>query len=228
MFKQILLQGLRKARLILVIVSVYAVVCRWMMPPTTTTQLQSIIQGKSVSFRRDYVPIEQVSPDFLLAVIASEDAKFAQHHGIDIDATIYALKTGKGGGASTISQQVSKNVLLWQNQDYLRKLLEIPLTAEIELIWGKRRILEVYVNVIEMGNGIFGIQAASQYYFHKDAANLTMREAATIAALLPNPKKRGENIHSPAMKKRVAKILKEMKYIKSYQPKTIDFLRESV
>jgi monofunctional glycosyltransferase len=102
MFKQILLQGLRKARLILVIVSVYAVVCRWMMPPTTTTQLQSIIQGKSVSFRRDYVPIEQVSPYFLLAVIASEDAKFPQHHGIDIDATIYALRTGKGGGASTI------------------------------------------------------------------------------------------------------------------------------
>lgn len=226
MIKTRLLKLLQKVGWLILVSFVYIVIGKWYMPPTTTTQLQSIIQGRSVLFRRDYVPIEQVSPNFLLAVIASEDGQFVQHHGIDTKATMYALKTGRGGGASTISQQVTKNVLLWQNQDYFRKLIEIPLALEIELIWGKRRILEVYVNVIEMGRGIFGIQAASQHYFQKDAANLTVREAATIAALLPNPKKRGENINSPAIQKRVTKIMEEMKYIKRYQPNTMKLIHD--
>jgi len=129
----------------------------------------------------------------VLAVIASEDNNFESHYGIDFKAIEKARKLNKRGkkirGASTITQQTAKNVFLWQSRNYIRKGLEVYFSGLIELFWGKKRIMEVYLNVIEMGDGIYGAEAASQHYFHKPAKNLSRAEAAAIAAVLPNPRK---------------------------------------
>jgi monofunctional biosynthetic peptidoglycan transglycosylase len=134
-----------------------------------------------------------MSPNIKLAVIASEDQQFADHDGFDIKAIKKAIKYNKKHptktrGASTISQQVAKNVFLWQGGGYLRKGMEVYFTFMIEKIWGKKRILETYLNIAETGKGIFGVQAAAKAYFNKDAQNLSKAEAAMIAACLPNPK----------------------------------------
>ena len=169
---------------------VYILALKWVDPPITITQLQNWISGNGL--KRDYVDFNEMSPNIKLAVLASEDQKFPDHNGLDwksIDKAMDYNKRGKGvRGASTISQQVAKNVFLWQGRDYLRKGLELYFTKMIEWIWGKKRILEMYLNVIEMGRGVFGVEAASQAYFNKKAINLTQREAAMIAAALPNPK----------------------------------------
>lgn len=161
-----------------------------MDPPFTLTQLGSWISGNGL--KRDYVSAEQMSPHAGLAVIASEDQLFPDHNGFDWKSIQKAIaknqkKKNRIVGASTISQQVAKNVFLWQSRDWLRKGLEVYFTFMIELIWGKQRILEVYLNVAEMGKGIFGIEAASQAYFKKNASKLSRTEAAMIAACLPNP-----------------------------------------
>lgn len=176
----------------------YVVVCRWIMPPVTITQIGSVVGGHGL--KRDYVPMSEISPNLVLAAIASEDQLFPDHGGFDWKAMEKSLegKTGKrkkrvrGAAASTISQQVAKNVFLWQGNGagrYIRKAPEAFYTKMIEWVWGKKRILEVYLNVIEMGPGIFGAEAAAQTYFHKSARNLTRTEAAMIIACLPNPKK---------------------------------------
>jgi monofunctional biosynthetic peptidoglycan transglycosylase len=143
--------------------------------------------------KRDYVDYAKISSNAKLAVMASEDQLFPDHSGFDIKSIQKALaynkrKPGRVRGASTISQQVAKNVFLWQGRSWIRKGLEVYFTFMIELIWGKERILEMYLNVAEMGDGIFGIEAASRSYFNKSAAKLTRQEAAMIAACLPNPK----------------------------------------
>lgn len=170
----------------------YIVILKWVNPPFTLTQLSSLFSGDGL--KRDYVDYSEISSNLKLAVIASEDQVFPQHNGFDWKSINKAIehnekKPKRIKGASTISQQVAKNVFLWQGRSWIRKGLEIYFTAVIELVWGKERILEMYLNVIEMGKGIYGAQAAAKSYFGKDAANLTRREAAMIAACLPNPQR---------------------------------------
>lgn len=171
---------------------IYIVVLRWVNPPITITQLTNWIEGNGL--KRDYIDFEEMSPNIRLAVMASEDQLFPDHNGFDVESIKKALQSNKKKnkrvrGASTISQQVAKNVFLWQGRTWVRKGLEVYFTFMIELIWSKERILEMYLNVAEMGKGIFGAEAASQAYFKKPASKLTRTEAAMIAACLPNPKK---------------------------------------
>jgi monofunctional glycosyltransferase len=170
----------------------YIVVLRWIDPPVTLTQLGSVFAGDGL--KRDYIADDAIPSHMKLAVIASEDQLFPDHGGFDWKSIEKAMaynkkKPGRVRGASTISQQVAKNVFLWQGRSWLRKGLEIYFTKMIEWIWGKERILSVYLNVIEMGRGVYGVEAAAQHYFKKPAARLTRREAALIAACLPNPKR---------------------------------------
>lgn len=170
----------------------YIVILKWINPPITLTQLSSWVSSDGL--KRDYVGGDKLSYQMKLAVIASEDQLFPNHGGFDWKSINRAVKHNekkpqKVRGASTISQQVAKNVFLWQGRSWIRKGLEVYFTKMIEWIWGKERILEVYLNVIEMGKGIYGAEAAAQAYFKKPAAKLTRREAALIAACLPNPKK---------------------------------------
>ena len=169
---------------------IYIILLRWVNPPITLTQLGSLFSGNGLS--RDYVSTDEISSHAKLAMISAEDQLFPDHNGFDWKNIRKAMeynkkKPGRVRGASTISQQVAKNVFLWQGKSYIRKALEAYFTFMIELFWGKKRILEVYLNVSEMGKGIFGIEAASQKFFKKKAAKLTRVEAAMIAASMRNP-----------------------------------------
>ncbi len=171
---------------------IYIILLKRINPPITVTQLVSWVSGHGL--KRDYVGKNSISPNARLAVIASEDQLFPDHEGFDWKSIekarkYNAKKPGRVRGASTISQQVAKNVFLWQGRSWVRKGLEVYFTFMIEVLWGKKRIMEVYLNVIEMGDGIFGIEMAAQQYFNKPAKNLTKQEAAMIAACLPNPKR---------------------------------------
>lgn len=170
----------------------YIILLKWVNPPITITQLVSWVSGHGL--KRDYVRRNSISPNAKLAVIASEDQLFPDHSGFDWKSIKKAMKynekkPGRIRGGSTISQQVAKNVFLWQGRSWIRKGLETYFTFMIELVWGKKRILDVYLNVIEMGDGIFGIEMAANKYFNKPAKNLTRQEAALIAACLPSPKR---------------------------------------
>jgi len=168
----------------------YIVFCKWINPPITITQAGSLFRGNGL--HRKYVNSNDMSPNIKLAVMAGEDQLFPDHNGFDFESIQKAMKHNQKSkslrGASTISQQVAKNVFLWQHGGYLRKGLEIYFTFMIENLWGKKRILEMYLNVAEMGEGIFGVEAAAERYFHKSAKNLSRKESALIAACLPNPK----------------------------------------
>jgi monofunctional glycosyltransferase len=169
---------------------VYILLLKWMYPPITLTQLGSVLKGDGL--KRNYVSYSEISPFAKLAVISSEDQLFPDHDGFDFKSIEKAMKHNQKSkslhGASTISQQVAKNVFLWQGRSWIRKALETYFTFMIELLWGKRRILELYLNASEMGRGIYGIDAASRQYFNKPAKKLSRQEAAMIAAGLPNPK----------------------------------------
>jgi monofunctional biosynthetic peptidoglycan transglycosylase len=175
---------------------IYLLICKWFMPPITITQLGSWISGNGL--KRDYVSWSDISSNVKLAAISGEDQLFPVHNGFDWKAISKSLdndasKNGRdaGAAASTISQQTAKNVFLFQGEGflrYVRKPLEAVYTKLIEWIWGKQRILEVYLNTSEMGKGIFGIEAASEQYFHKHAKDVSRNEAAMIIACLPNPK----------------------------------------
>ena len=209
-----------RAILILFVSSLlYVVVCKWIMPPITLTQIDALTDGYGL--KRDYVSWDQIPRSVKLAAIASEDQLFPEHGGFDwksIDKSLNANPRRKkrvpaGGGASTISQQTAKNVFLWQGSGatrYIRKVPEFYFTKLIEWTWGKRRIMEVYLNVIEMGPGIFGIEAASEKYFNKHAKDLTPTEAAMIIACLPNPKKYTVKPESGIVQWRTAHILGQM------------------
>jgi monofunctional biosynthetic peptidoglycan transglycosylase len=168
----------------------YILLLKWVDPPITLTQLGSLIGGDGL--KRSYVSMKNISPYAKLAVISSEDQLFPDHDGFDFKNIEKAMKHNQKSkslhGASTISQQVAKNVFLWQGRDWVRKGFEVYFTFMIELIWGKKRILEMYLNVSEMGKGVYGIEAAARYYFNKPAKSLSRLEAARIAACLPNPK----------------------------------------
>lgn len=200
----------------------YIIICRWVMPPITITQ---ITNSFGYGLKRDYVSGKEISRNAKLAAIASEDQAFPDHGGFDWDAIEKSLKPKKkgkktkiplGGGASTITQQVAKNVFLWQGggiTKYIRKVPEMYFTKMIEWIWGKNRILEVYLNTIEMGPGIFGIEAAAQKYFGKKAKNLSRAEAAMIIACLPNPKRFTVKPMSRRVSWRYPQILQQMNNI---------------
>ncbi|GIL24604.1 MAG: monofunctional biosynthetic peptidoglycan transglycosylase [Bacteroidota bacterium] len=191
----------------------YIILLRWVNPPLTITQLASWTEGYGL--KRDYVDFKAMSPNIRLAVMASEDQLFPDHNGFDLKSIKKALENNKKSkrmrGASTISQQVAKNVFLWQGRSWFRKGLEVYFTFMIELLWSKERILEMYLNVSEMGTGIFGVEAAAQKYFKKPASKLTRTEAARIAAVLPNPKKYKAEPASPYVARRTSWILIQMK-----------------
>ena len=170
----------------------YIILLRWFNPPITMTQFVSWVSGHGL--KRDYVKRNSISPFAKLAVIAAEDQPFPDHEGFDWKSIKKAMaynkrKPGRLHGGSTISQQVAKNVFLWQGKSWIRKGLEVYFTFMIEVFWGKKRILQMYLNVIEMGEGIFGIEMAAETYFNKSAKNLTRQEASMVAACLPNPKR---------------------------------------
>lgn len=170
------------------IVSVVAVLpLRWIDPPTTAFMLAD----DSDSIRHDWVALQDLSDSLALAVIASEDQRFFDHHGIDFDSIKKSVEESRRGqglrGASTITQQVAKNLYLWRGRSFVRKGIEAYLALLVDLAWPKRRILEVYLNVAEFGSGIYGIGAASEIYFGKPAGAITDAEAALLAAVLPNP-----------------------------------------
>jgi len=196
---------------------VYVFLCKWVDPPFTITQLSSILHGHSI--RRDYIDQKKMGTNIKLAVMAGEDQLFPDHNGFDFKSIQKAMKHNSKSkslrGASTISQQTAKNVFLWQHGGWFRKGLEVYFTFMIEKIWGKKRILEVYLNVAEMGPGVFGIQAASQYYFHKNAKDLTASEAAKIAACLPNPVKFTINPMSKRVSNRYPWIMRQMSNLKA-------------
>ncbi|MBN8836765.1 MAG: monofunctional biosynthetic peptidoglycan transglycosylase [Sphingobacteriia bacterium] len=201
---------------------IYAIVCRWVMPPITVTQ---ITNSFTYGLKRDYVRWDDISYNVKLAAIASEDQAFPDHWGFDMNALKKSFNPKKknkktrialGGAASTISQQTAKNVFLWQGSGvtkYIRKGLEFYFTGLTELFWNKKRILEVYLNTIEMGPGIFGIEAASQHYFHKPAKSLSREEAAKIISCLPNPKRFSVVPISRRVAWRYPQIIREMNNI---------------
>jgi monofunctional biosynthetic peptidoglycan transglycosylase len=168
----------------------YILILKWVNPPFTLTQLGSIFHGYGL--KRNYVSMEAISPYAKLGVIASEDQLFPDHDGFDFKSIEKAMKHNQKSkslhGASTISQQVAKNVFLWQGRSWIRKALEVYFTFMIEKCWGKKRILQMYLNVSEMGKGVFGIDAAAMNYFNVHAKSLNRSESAMIAGCLPNPK----------------------------------------
>ena len=180
---------------------------------------QQVKAGEDLKLSHDWEPLTNISKDLPIAVMASEDAKFLDHHGFDYQAIEHAAKRNRQHpekrklGASTISQQTAKNVFLWPGRSWVRKGFEVYFTALIELMWPKERIMEVYLNSIEMGNGIYGAQAVAEEHFNTDAKSLTKAQCALIAATLPNPRKFSSKNPSAYMLKRQKRILREMKYV---------------
>jgi monofunctional biosynthetic peptidoglycan transglycosylase len=195
------------------------VALRWVNPPTTAFMLRdrigAILGGKEgYEFRHEWRDWDRISPHAALAVVAAEDQKFPTHRGFDLEQIDKALEDRERGrrvrGASTLSQQVAKNLFLWPGQSWFRKGLEAGITVLIEFAWPKRRILEVYLNVAEFGRGTWGVQAASQRYFSRDADRLTRSQAALLAAVLPAPKRYRVDAPGPYVRKRQAWIERQM------------------
>lgn len=222
MFKKIA-RFLFKALLWFIALSVFSVLFfRFVPVPFTPLMISRAFEqkdkGKEMTSSHDWVPIEEISPNLQKAVIASEDDLFLTHNGFNFDAMYKAFKNNNKGkklkGGSTISQQTAKNVFLWQGRSYLRKGLEAYFTVLIEMLWSKERIMEVYLNSIEMADGVYGAQAASQHWYHKDAKDLTKYEAAGIAAILPNPRRFRAIRSSGYTERRKGRIIKLMRYVK--------------
>jgi monofunctional biosynthetic peptidoglycan transglycosylase len=196
-------------------------VFRWLDPPTSAFMLRERFAAWSSDdekfrLRHRWVDGSQISPHAKVAVIAAEDQKFMDHHGFDLESIGQALEEREHGrvrGASTISQQVAKNLFLWSGQSWVRKGLEAYFTVLIETLWPKERILEVYLNVAELGRGVFGVGAASELYFRKPAARLSAQEAALLAAVLPNPKRLRVGAPSAYVRSRQRWILAHMRQL---------------
>ena len=192
---------------------------RWVPVPLTSFMLQDRIAalrsgGKDHGFEHDWVAWDEISPNAAVAVVAAEDQKFAYHLGFDVESIDRAMKEAKRGrrlrGASTISQQVAKNLFLWPGQSWIRKGFEAWFTLLIEALWPKQRILEVYLNSAEFGRGVWGVEAASRRFFGKPARRLSRQEAALLAAVLPNPKRFRVEAPSGYVRQRQAWILGQM------------------
>ncbi len=233
--------GFREIRLItmklllsLVLLSIlWVLVYRWVAPPVTLHMVQrraeAAAAGKAepaISYK--FVSLEEMSDQLPLAVVASEDQLFLEHSGFDFNAIADAFKRNQKGtnirGGSTISQQVAKNVFLWHGRSYLRKAVEAYFTFLIEVLWGKQRIMEVYLNIAEMGDGVFGVEAASQQYYKKSASHVGRQQAARLAAVLPNPIRYSAGRPSPYVLSRQVRIARAMgrlggtTYIKTILP----------
>ena len=197
----------------------------WVTPLMVIRCYEQLKEGKDLKLSHDWVSLSEISPSLPVAVIASEDGKFIEHHGFDYKAIEHAAKRNREHpekrklGASTISQQTAKNVFLWPGRSWVRKGFEVYFTTLIELLWSKQRIMEVYLNSIEMGEGIYGAQAVAEEHFSKDAKDLTRSECALIAATLPNPRKYSSKSPSAYMLKRQSRILREMKFVGEFPMK---------
>jgi monofunctional biosynthetic peptidoglycan transglycosylase len=205
-----LLRGVLRwaGRLIGGIAAIYAVLIllfSFVPPPINFYQLGEAARLGGID--KDWVAMEEIAPVMARAVVAAEDANFCAHWGFDMAAIREAIAEGSNRGASTLSQQVTKNVFLWHGRSWLRKAMEGALTPALELVWSKRRILEVYLNVAEFDEGVFGVQAAAQHYFGVDARELTDVQAARLAAILPDPKNRSASKPSDFVRKRARQIL---------------------
>lgn len=198
--------------LLIALILLPVILLKWVPPPTTAFMLES--PTKPVQYH--WVPASRIAAVARKAVVAAEDQKFPTHNGFDVEAMEKAYahnkKSKRKRGASTISQQTAKNVFLWSGGGYFRKGVEAGITLLIENIWGKDRILEMYLNIAEFGPGIYGVEAASQAYFHKPAAQLTANEAARLAAVLPSPRRWKVNAPGAYVQKRVSWIMGQMGY----------------
>ncbi len=183
---------------------------------------QQLQEGKDLKLAHHWVPLERISPNLPKAVMASEDANFLKHHGFDYKAIEHAAKRNREHpekrklGASTISQQTAKNVFLWPGRSWVRKGFEVYFTTLIELMWTKQRIMEVYLNSIEMGEGIYGADAVAEEHFNTEAVNLSKAQCALIAATLPNPRVFSSKRPSAYMLKRQSRILREMSFVPAF------------
>jgi monofunctional glycosyltransferase len=194
---------------ILIVPPLWVAIYRLAPPPITALMIERSLQGQGL--QHTWAPIGQISPAMTRAVIASEDARFCQHHGFDFSAIDKALRhnesrPGRVRGGSTISQQTAKNVFLWPDRSWVRKGLEAWFTVLIEALWGKRRIMEVYLNTVEMGPGLYGVEAASRRYFHASARGLTPAQASRLAAILPSPLKWKAQDAGPYVRRRTDRI----------------------
>ncbi|GAW35395.1 penicillin-binding protein 2D [Roseovarius sp. A-2] len=178
---------------------------RVLEPPRTYFMGQE--ERRLGQIRRDWVPMARIAPVMARSLVAAEDANFCQHWGFDMGAIRTAIAEGSGRGASTLSQQVVKNVYLWHGRNWARKALEAVMTPVVETLWPKRRIVEVYLNVAEFDEGVFGVEAAARRYFDVSAADLSAVQAARLAAVLPNPKDRSAKSPSAALRNRAASIM---------------------
>lgn len=200
--------------LILALIPIGGVVLHRFVPPLfTILMVQQAAAGHGMDYR--WRSLDHISPRLVEAVIAAEDARFCQHHGFDVEAIQKAMEANeraeqrgsdKRRGASTISQQTAKNVFLWPSRDWVRKGLEVGYTGLIEAVWGKRRIMEMYLNVAEWAPGVYGAEAASHHWFNKSAENLTAREAARLAAILPSPRRYRAADPGPYVRRRASRI----------------------
>lgn len=200
----------------------WVLVLRWLAPPATLTMLSRRVSGFGPDslhqpIRYCFVGIADVAPAVPLALIAAEDQNFLTHHGFDFDAMYKAAQRNRTGkkivGGSTISQQVAKNVFLWQGRSYVRKIAEAYFTFLIEMLWGKRRIMEVYLNVAETGPGLFGVEAAAQKYFKTSARKLTRHQAAIIASVLPSPNKYSVKRPDWKIRRKAARVQRGMQQL---------------
>ncbi len=201
----------------LAIVLALIVAYRFVNPPASTLMLQYWLSGQGVS--QKWVAFDDISPNVVRAVLVSEDGRFCEHSGIDLEAIEEAIENtdGRARGGSTISMQVVKNLFLWPSKSYVRKAIELPLTYLMELIWPKRRIMEVYLNIAEWGRGVFGVGAAAEYHFYKSARNLSAREAARLAVSLPNPLVRNAGRPGPGLQRLANAIQVRMRLAPSSQ-----------
>ena len=199
--------------LLLLLGSSSIVIQRWVAPPTTFLMVSRVVGGEGLAYR--WRSLDDISPRLVQAVIASEDSTFCTHGGFDMKAIERALKanartekrgSGRIRGGSTISQQTAKNAFLWPGRDWVRKGLEAGYTVAIETVWGKRRIMEVYLNVAEWAPGVYGAEAAAQHWFGKSADDLSAREAARLAAILPSPRRYSAASPGPYVRRRTSRI----------------------
>lgn len=231
---------LRIVRWILVgffVSTILAVVCLRFIPVFITPLMvircvEQVGGGESIKMHHHWVPMEEISRHMPVAVMASEDQRFLKHHGFDYNAiekaAIHNMKGGKRHGASTISQQTAKNVFLWPGRSWIRKGFEVYFTFLIEMMWSKQHIMEVYLNSIEMGDGIYGVDAVAEYHFNTTASQLSRSQCALVAATLPNPRRFNSAAPGEYMRKRQRQIEHEMRFIPSFpkegedvDPKTV-------
>ncbi len=204
----------------LVLSLIIITVLRYVDPPIWSWQLLRELappEDYPEQIRHDWRNIEQIAPVVLLAVVAAEDQRFPIHHGIDLDAITETLREAAAGkglrGASTLTQQTAKNLFLWEGRNWFRKGLEAGLALLLELLWDKQRILEIYLNIVEFGPGVYGVEAASKYWFQRSSSTLTPKQAAYLAAVLPNPWRYRANPPGPYVARRAGWIRQQMKQL---------------